>query len=224
MARTELDHVKWDLCIDRAANGAIYAYTDYLDRMSAHWDGLVLNEYEMVMPLTWNRKYFIYYLYQPFFCAQLGIFGNGITAHITEAFLKKIPSRYRYWDIYLNRDNFFEVEGFEMYKRSNYILPLQPSYPELYDRYAQSHRRNIRRALDSGNEVRRNPDFREVIGLARAQALRYSPIRAEDYRNFEWLLEKLKGRSLTEANGVYDRRGLLMASAVWIFSHQMVCC
>ena len=63
----QIDKSKWDNCIDTAANGLVYGYSFYLDAMAKHWDALVLDDYEAVMPLTWNKKYGITYLYQPFF-------------------------------------------------------------------------------------------------------------------------------------------------------------
>src|ERR1044071_9207251 len=84
----EIDKVKWDACIDNADNGLIYAYSFYLDHLALHWDALVFNDYEIVMPLTWNKKYGIYYLYQPFLTAQLGVFGKNISEEIFSKFLK----------------------------------------------------------------------------------------------------------------------------------------
>ena len=74
ISRDRLDVKKWDQCIDNATNGVIYAYSFYLDRMSKHWDALVYGDYEYVMPLTWNRKFGIHYLYQPPFTAALALF------------------------------------------------------------------------------------------------------------------------------------------------------
>ena len=86
-----IDKVKWDRCIETAGNGLIYANSFYLDAMAKHWDAIVLNDYEAVMPLTWNKKYGIYYLYQPFLCASLGVFGNNLTGEILYSFLNNIP-------------------------------------------------------------------------------------------------------------------------------------
>src|SRR5215210_9046404 len=91
LPNANIDKAKWDKCIDAASNGLIYAYSFYLDSMAKHWDGLVLNDYEMVMPLTWNKKYGFYYLYQPFLCASLGVFGNDLNAGLIESFLHAIP-------------------------------------------------------------------------------------------------------------------------------------
>ena len=73
----QIDKSKWDNCIDTAANGLVYGYSFYLDAMAKHWDALVLDDYEAVMPLTWRKKFGIRYLYQPAFTQQLGIFYKG---------------------------------------------------------------------------------------------------------------------------------------------------
>jgi hypothetical protein len=74
LSNQQIDKTKWDHCIDNAGNGLIYAYSFYLDNMAKNWDALVLNDYEAVMPLTWNKKYGIHYLYQPFFDGSIGSF------------------------------------------------------------------------------------------------------------------------------------------------------
>ncbi len=91
LPQANIDKSKWDRCIDSSENGLIYAYSFYLDAMSENWDALIVNDYEMVMPLTWKKKYTIYYLYQPLFTASLGIFGNNISAEMVKTFLEKIP-------------------------------------------------------------------------------------------------------------------------------------
>ncbi len=74
LKRQEIDPAKWDACIDKAPNGLVYAYSFYLDNMARQWDALVWNDYEAVMPLTWNKNWGIKYLYQPPLTQQLGIF------------------------------------------------------------------------------------------------------------------------------------------------------
>src|SRR5262245_23028210 len=101
-SRKDIDIAKWDKCIDSAPNGLIYAYSFYLDHMSKNWDGLVLskglpseNEYEAVMPLTWNKKFGTHYLYQPFLSAQLGVFGSSLTENMVSSFLLSIPKKFK---------------------------------------------------------------------------------------------------------------------------------
>jgi len=82
----EIDKEKWDPLYQAISQRAHLCLSFYLDHMAKQWDGLILsggvpaeNEYEAVMPLTWNKKYGMAYLYQPFLTAQLGVFGRKIT-------------------------------------------------------------------------------------------------------------------------------------------------
>ena len=118
----DIDKMKWDACIDNASNGLIYAYSFYLDIMSKNWDALVMNNYEMVMPLTWNRKFGVSYLRQPAFTQQLGIFGpDAFSNEITEQFIYKALDVFPFMEINLNYANAHLKYSV---KKCNLILPL----------------------------------------------------------------------------------------------------
>jgi hypothetical protein len=214
-----IDKQKWDNCIDTAANGLIYAYSFYLDAMSKNWDALILDDYKAVMPLTCNKKYTIHYLYQPFFCAQLGIFANNISSEIVKAFLENIPSKFKYWDFYLNRYNLFSIPNYPMYERSNYVLHLHNNYENIACNFAQSHVRNIKRAMQQGNTVQKNIPIADVIALAKEQTKNFSPITEKDYDNFSNLFEMLHKKKMAVTYGVYSPQNQLTASCAYVFSH-----
>lgn len=219
LAHAHIDKQKWDRCIDHSSNGLIYAYSFYLDAMSKHWDALVLNDYEIVMPLTWNKKYTIYYLYPPFFCAQLGVFGNDITAGIVNAFLKNIPAKFKYWDFYLNKANLFSLPDFPMYERKNYILPLSNNYETIQKNYSESHRRNLTRAVKAGNTFKKDIPVDNIIKLAVEQSKKFSPVTQKDYNNFSKLFSLLQSKQMAASYGVFNRHHQLTASCVFAFSH-----
>lgn len=219
LSRANIDKNKWDYCIGHASNGLIYAFSFYLDAMSENWDALILDDYEMVMPLTWKKKYTIYYLYQPFYTASLGVFGNDISAQMVKLFLENIPAKFKYWDFYLNRDNLFSIPEFPMYERSNYILPLSENYEILKSKYAGSHVRNIKRAMQYGNIVKKNIPIADVIRLAKAQAKDFSAIEDKSFGHFADLFEFLKEKNLAITYGVYSPQDKLVASCAYFFSH-----
>ncbi|MDE3185571.1 MAG: hypothetical protein KGM16_19340 [Bacteroidota bacterium] len=219
LPQANIDKSKWDRCIDTAENGLIYGYSFYLDALCENWDALIVNDYETVMPLTWKKKYTIYYLYQPFFTASLGIFGNDITAEIVKSFLENIPAKFKYWDFYLNRNNWFSIPGFPMYERSNYILPLSENYEILRSKYATSHIRNIKRSIQYGNVVKKNIPVRDVIQLSKEQSKNFSTIEERIYSDFTNLFEFLKEKNQASTYGVYSPQNKLVASCVYFFSH-----
>jgi len=133
LTNKEIDKTLWNACIDKASNGLIYAYSFYLDAMVDNWDALILGNYEAVMPLPWRKKWGFYYLYQPAFVAQLGLFGNNLSSELLTAFLNAIPKKFGYWDFTLNHRNVFAVTGFSLHQRSNFVLDLNKSYEVIFE-------------------------------------------------------------------------------------------
>lgn len=187
--------------------------------MAKNWDALVLNDYEAVMPLTWNRKYGIFYLYQPHFAASLGVFGKKITAALLENFLRAVPEKFRYWDISLNHGNHFPVTGFELYERMNYVLSLNETYDYLYGHYKENIRRNIKRAEQYQLTINKNIPVTEATALAKQQISDFARIPPETFTDFENLYCLLYQSEKATSYGVYTEDGRLVASAVFFFSH-----
>lgn len=213
----QIDTLKWDECIKSADNGLIYANSFYLDAMSENWDALVLNNYEAVMPLTWKKKYTICYLYQPFFTASLGVFGNNINAFIVEQFLKAIPLKFKYWDIYLNSGNYFELKDFVLYQRMNYVLNLDKSYTVLYKNFRENIRRNVKKSAQLNCVVKKDFPVDEVMVLAIEQSNQFSPITQNDYTKFKNLYGLLHKKNQAITYGIYSARNELLASCVFFF-------
>ncbi len=219
----QINKTKWDACISRADNGLIYAYSYYLDAMAKHWDALVLNDYEAVMPLTWNKKYRIHYLYQPPFTACLGVFGHAITAGTVNSFLKAIPATYKYWDMYFNPGNCFKLPGFSLYQRMNYVLNLNKTYDELYQAYRDNIKRNIKKAAQFGLTVLKDTPLAPVLQLAKEQAGAFSKMSDDDFSRFEKLFDVLYKKKQATTYAVYSGNNQLLASAVFFFSNNRAC-
>ena len=215
----QINKKKWDACIDNATNGLVYGYSFYLDAMAKNWDGLVLNDYEAVMPLTWNKKYGVCYLYQPAFTACLGVFGQKLIAETVNEFLKTIPSKFSYWDIYFNHGNFFTLPDFTLYERMNYVLPLNESYENLYSKYRNNIKRNIKKSEQLELVINKNIAVSEVISLAKEQTKDFAVVDDDDFKKFETLYHLLYQKQKATTYGVYTKEGQLIASAVFLFSH-----
>jgi len=215
----EIDKQKWDACIEQASNGLIYPYSFYLDAMAKHWDALVLNDYEAVMPLTWNRKYSFYYLYQPAFTASLGVFGNNLNKELIDDFIRSIPSKFKLIEISLNAGNIIgDSKAFSLL-RSNYILHLNKPYEEIYKVYRDNHKRNISKALQLGCSVSKEIPVDEIIQLNKEQLQHIDGTKPEDYPNFKKLYAFLKNKGQAKTYAIIDPKNKILASAVFFFSH-----
>jgi hypothetical protein len=213
----QVDKKKWDACISNAGNSLIYAYSFYLDAMAKQWDALVLNDYEAVIPLTYNKKYGIYYLYQPPFTAALGVFGKNISAELLNKFLLAIPAKFKYWDIYLNHGNYFELKGFELYQRMNYVLPLHKSYSDLYAAFRTSTQRNIKKFAQLKGIIKKDIPIKDVVKLSAEQSQSFSKLADDDFKRISNLYKLLHKEGNAITYGAYSNQQLV-ASAAFFFS------
>jgi hypothetical protein len=220
LPQAEIDKSKWHESITASDNGLIYGYSFYLDKLASHWDALVLNDYEAVMPLPWNKKFDIHYLYQPFLCAQGGIFGKNIDAGLVEAFLHSIPAKFKYWDISLNHQNLYPLNHFSLYERSNFVLSLNRPYDELYNAYRESTQRNIRKAELAGCRIIQDFDVEKVIVLALQQMRRQSKESGQNVESFRQLYDFLHQQKKAITYGIESAKNELLASCVFFFSHR----
>ena len=225
LTNKEIDLAKWDACIKNAPNGLIYAYSFYLSHMAKNWDALVLNDYEAVMPLTWNKKYGLYYLYQPEFAASLGVFGKIINERLVKNFIDEIPSKFRLIEISLNHQNNFPPVIAGYYPRVNYVLDLNKPYEELSRAYRENHKRNISKSVQLGCQVNKDLTVNEVTQLNQQYLKHISNTSEDDFSNFEKLFNELQKHNNIDSKlnaktyGISNPQNKILASAVFFFSH-----
>jgi hypothetical protein len=166
---TEIDKVKWDICIKEAFNGNLYGWSWYLDVVHPNWNALIDGDYERIFPLTGNRKLGIGYLFQPFFAQQLGIYSKSIlNSFIVQEFLNSIPDQYQFIDIKLNSHNKIENETIETVRHRNHELDLINSYERIFKNYSTNTKRNLKKAIDSGLTINKNGKAETIINLFRS--------------------------------------------------------
>lgn len=210
ITRANLDETKWDECLEKCSSGLLYGRSFYLDCMAPRWDALVLGDYEAVMPLTWNKKYGIHYLYQPAFTPMLGVFAT--TPVSVKDFIHAIPARFKLTEISLNSSNDLRGENVPGIMRKNYLLDLSRSADEIKKAYRESHRRNLRKAVQLGCVVKTDVPLEDIIALSKLSA---APAKANDYARFTQLFAALRTKGQAESVGVYGPQQQLLASAVF---------
>lgn len=215
----EIDKKKWDEVITNAGNGLIYAYSFYLDQMAKQWDALVLKDYEAVMPLTWNKKFGIYYLYQPAFTACLGIFGQGMNDVMVDQFVQAVPSKFKLIEISLNAGNKFTGQSHRFIPAVNYVLSLSKSYDDLYRSFRENHQRNIQRSVQSENAVQKDISIDEVIDLNKQQMKKVASVPDENYHHLKRLYQFLHNQGKAVTYGIASNQNKLLSSCVFFFSH-----
>jgi hypothetical protein len=199
-----IDKDKWDVAVDKAANGLIYAKSWYLDIVSPGWEALTDENYKTIMPLTWREKIGIKYLYPPFFTQQLGVFSEDNIGDATVLhFLNAIPLDFRFIEIQLNHKNKFSSPDFKTSERLTHHLNLNQSYDQIAKIYSENLKRNLKKA--NQNNIQSTPDFRnetliDLFRNTRGKDLR--TLKSSDYEILKNLLAECEKRNLLTKLGV----------------------
>ena len=216
LSHTEIDKEKWDDCIAHSVFETLYPYSWYLDTVSPGWYALVRGDYEMVMPLTWKRRYGIRMLIQPILTQQLGIFSRrSLDNEYILEFIRSISHEYLLVDICLNRENHFEASSVRQEPRYNYELDISDPGRDLEKDYASNTLRNVLKGKVHRSRI-------EEIGIETYLDLKFSlkeNAQLKRYRKyFERLYIRLVERDRAMITGIRSGRELHTA-AILAFSN-----
>ncbi len=225
LSNADISYEDWNACIYNASNGRIYAYSWYLDIFAPNWEALVYGDYSIVMPLPNRKKWALLpYLFQPFFSQQLGIFSPILLKeHQVYEFLKAIPSKYKWIDIYLNEGNYFEdlMINPKITSRTNYVLDLMAPYEQLRQAYSKNTIRNLKRGQAFHLRVEQVESIDTVVTLFQQQMGSKVPaIKQPQYQQLKELLDLTVNNYMGEVYHVYTKEGELCAALALVKSHE----
>lgn len=220
----EIDFIKWDECIRNSFNGYIYGYSWYLNIVCPNWQALIEDDYKCVMPLTWRRKYGMYYLYQPPFTQQLGVFSvNKFSKEKVDAFLAAIPSKFKLVEINLNKYNSFESETFSAKQFLTHELDLIKPYPQLRNGYSVNTLRNISKAQKKNLSVEYSTDPDQVIRLFRKnRGKSITQLKSREYKMIKTLISTSIQLGIGASWSVKNTKGEICAGAFFVQSNNKV--
>ncbi|MBW6490904.1 MAG: GNAT family N-acetyltransferase [Lentimicrobium sp.] len=224
LEHSQIDMAAWDNCISKAVNGNLSAWSWFLNMMSSDWDALVEGEYETVFPMPFRKKAGIYYLYQPFFSQQLGIFSiNPLTPEKIGQFLDAIPSKFSYANINLNSFNKPDPDKYKIINNLNHELDLIESYEIIRKSYKDNTRRNIVRANKEGVSISTNVKPEDIINLFKSNRGKdFSHLGEYDYRRLTRMIYHSLGMGKAICYGAFTSDNSFCAGAILLFSHRKV--
>jgi hypothetical protein len=224
LQNNEIDYEKWDDCIDHAFNGNVYACSWYLDLVCEGWEALVQGDYEQVMPLTSGKKYGIYYLYQPPFTQQLGLYSKLPSGKLSaNDFLDSLKIHYRFAEINLNRYNKISHQDFSLKMRKNYELDLIRPIEEIRSKYTSNTSRNIRKAENEGISIVSNVDPGSIISMFRQEkGAELIKMGDKQYHILEKLIYRSSYKNMAITVGAFDKKNELCAGAFLLKSHHRI--
>lgn len=193
---------KWDDCIYASSNAMIYAFSYYLDHMADNWTGLVLNNYEAVMPIPWRKKMGIRYCYAVPFVQQLGWFA---ASNILEdgIFPTSLLGFVKYGGYAFNYSNNVNVESAE--NHANYIIDLSLPYAAISDNYKEDAVNNIKKANRCNLSYGIGSSELAIQSYRYHYGQRLHNVLERDYTNFAELVKLLEKKKQAFARCVIDK-------------------
>lgn len=223
--REEIEDKKWNGCVHFALNSLPYGYTWYLDNIAESWNGLVLGDYEAVMPLPENKKYFWEYVYTPLFAQQLGVFSLRIlTKKLLNSFIDAIPERYVLVDQNVNFMNPIERKDFQKNEKINLEIFLDQPYESLRKKYSSNTLRNLRKAEKNELSISNNIKPEILVSFFKAhigKSLKFMNEAA--YHSLHRVIYNSLHYSMGATYGVFSKEKHLIATAYFIYGkHRMI--
>ncbi len=219
LKQSEIDTDKWDQCIDSSFNGMTYAKSWYLDLVAEQWEAMVENDYERVFPLVFRKKFGIYYLYQPVFTQQLGIFSTTLLTEDTVSnFIQSIPKHFGFAEINLNTFNKVGEGKFKLLNWLNHELDLIEPYELLLKNYSSNLKRNLKKAykekLTFSDSIK--PD--NIIKIFRENRGSTLSLNDHDYNILTRIAYAGIYKGLIKTYGVYTSTNELCAGVIFLQS------
>jgi hypothetical protein len=211
-----IDIVRWNNCIAQSNNRLPYAFSWYLDAVFPGWDAVVEENYKAVFPLVIRKKYGIYYIFQPYFIQQLGIFSTvSLDENMVDEFIAAIPPFVKLVRINLNYSNKSRLFSHTISLLTNLELNLAVPYEKIYKNYSENTRRNIKKANTNGLFIQSTESPETIISLFRKN--RGSTIEKMNdtaYNKLRLLLQTACQHAKVSLKEVYTSDNVLCAGTI----------
>lgn len=216
----DIDKKKWDACIRLSEQPSIFVYSWYLDSVCVNWAALVLNDYEVVFPFAFNKKFGIHYIYQPYFTRYFGIYGTQeISKDLLYLFLNAVPLSFKYVKLCLNYSEKTIFKGFALEERNYQVLQLSKPYEELKKSFSENTKRNIKKAVKADLKIEFGISAEQIVALFReTKGEELNTFKEEDYQRLIKLMKSCLHENCGETIAVYDQEQLC-AAAFFMYSN-----
>lgn len=208
----QINKASWDACVRNSSNSLIYAFSFYLDAICENWSGIILNDYEAVMPVPWKKKFGIIYCYEVPFIQQLGWFSNN-EDDFNDVFLSSLFKKWKYGDYAFNFNNQPDLPT--VINCSNYIMDLSRAYSEISLQYTTSFCASLKKAGMQSLIYESDTDYIKLILLSKElYNYRIPHVTDKDYQKFESVCRRLSEQKNIIIRKVTADGGKLMAASL----------
>lgn len=164
LSREEIRAARWDKCIENSINESPLAYSWALDYLTPAWFGLIIGNYEGVMPLKITSKFGLRLIQMPHDIHNLDLFSSLPELSALKHLVFKHPlfRNFRFISYSFLPDERINIANTITDKflsfRNTYELSLKSDYETIFSTFSKTHRKNVRRFLKENISVEHNTD------------------------------------------------------------------
>jgi hypothetical protein len=216
----EINKQKWDQCLLNSCNCLIYAFSYFLDVMAPGWEAIVVNDYEMILPLPVKKKWGIKYFYIPPFTSQLGLFGADPSINLN-SILYLVESKVKYGDIFFNYAN--TINAGLVTARTNFVLGLRVGYESIYENYAADLKRILRKNVKNEMVYSRQSKIEFTVQLYQENyAYRTPHLSRQDYEKFITVCNLLNAKKMCFTRSMCAKDGSVLCSLICLADEKRI--
>lgn len=223
----DIDPEKWNACIARVSKSVFYGLYEYLSAI-CDWEAIIEEEdgiYLFVVPLPFKSKLLLKYIYQPFFCQQLGVFGVGELSVEQECEVFKIIKKNFVmcsfnWSFAPRESSFLQVD-----QQPNYVLNLDKSWEEIEKGFNSNRKRTLKKSkkiettisLESdGESINKTIDnFKNTLGE------RFTEIKTAHYKSLKEGFSAIKEVSKVQVFNLSVERKIVASVLIVEFNNRL---
>ncbi len=217
--RTALDPELWNNSIKQYSLHYPYANAWYLDALTnRNWYGLIGGNYDLVMPIPYNRKIFGFkQVYQPFLTQSLDAIGDLSRVNNKEIaeLLQKQFVRVRF------NTKSVELSSTVAKPRVNQEIRLDQSLDKIRSTYSKSTKQHVRKAMQS-TEVAYDTDYKAFMEFyVQAEFPTQKPI-LKIWKRFERLLEVALANEALDIISLYIQGEKVGSAVIMVMPNRVI--
>lgn len=221
----QLDKVRWDECITSSSASLVYARAFYLDNLCPHWGALIARDYNWVLPVTYNKKWGISYLYQPHFVQQLGLFAKANINPPLDIIIGWLKEHFKFWEINWNylTDPKQIPNAISQTALTNFILELSGGYDTISAGYHKHLQRKLNRARQFDHKYQSSKNYEKYVDYYRKNyGFRTPHVKGADYEGLKKASHFAFQQNMVICREVVNVNSELIAAALLLIDHKRI--
>ena len=205
LQHSEIDKAKWNQSLEGTLTPRIYAYSWYLDIVSPNWRALIEDDYKSIFPVPIQKKLEIFYISQPLFTQQLGLFSSENSTNV-DTFLSAMPKKI--WMGSLQIHN--RLDNVKI--KDNFELDISADIEKIRKKYSQNVKRNLKKAQKKNLEIKECSNDLLIQLFKQNKGKEVKELDKKAYAILSELLEKIQQKEKGKCFGVYKKEQLISAA------------